>query len=176
MFYLCSIGSNLEPDHHVGQALGELLARFRRLQLSSVIQTKPVGMHSCHDFLNCLFVIESDATPQSLKTEFVAMEQAHGRDRNDPLCKVHDRPLDIDILAVREDDDFHTAEVDAYLQDLLGELYGEQAVNVQKVALTPWGLHLGQSPVYLSQESETGQGAATIHLDARPRHIGVAQQ
>jgi 7,8-dihydro-6-hydroxymethylpterin-pyrophosphokinase len=52
MFYLCSIGSNLDPHIHVSQVVGELLEHFGRLQLSSVIQTKPVGMHSRHDFLN----------------------------------------------------------------------------------------------------------------------------
>ncbi|MGE6107183.1 2-amino-4-hydroxy-6-hydroxymethyldihydropteridine diphosphokinase [Aeromonas sobria] len=176
MFYLCSIGSNLEPERHVDRALGELLARFRRLQLSSVIKTKPVGMQSRHDFLNCLFVIESESAPQSLKAEFIAMEQAHGRNRGDPLCKVHDRPLDIDILAMGDDDDFHAAEVDAYLQDLLAELYGEQPANVQKVVLSPCGVTIGQAPVYLSQGSDDGQGAATVHLDARPRHVVIAQQ
>lgn len=65
MFYLCSIGSNLDPALHVSQAVAELLARFGRLHLSSVIQTKPVGMHSRHDFLNCLFVVQSDLSPSS---------------------------------------------------------------------------------------------------------------
>ena len=79
MFYLCSIGSNLDPHQHVSQAVGELLVHFGRLQLSSVIQTKPVGMHSSHDFLNCLFVAESELAPHQLKAHFVAMELAHAR-------------------------------------------------------------------------------------------------
>jgi 2-amino-4-hydroxy-6-hydroxymethyldihydropteridine diphosphokinase len=113
MFYLCSIGSNLDPALHVSQVVAELLARFGRLHLSSVIQTKPVGMHSRHDFLNCLFVVQSDLSPVQLKAEFVTMELAHGRDRSNPLCKVADRPLDIDILACGERDDFAEAGVDA---------------------------------------------------------------
>ena len=31
MFYLCSIGSNLDPALHVSQVVAELLARFGRL-------------------------------------------------------------------------------------------------------------------------------------------------
>ena len=34
MFYLCSIGSNLDPHIHVSQVVGELLEHFGRLQLS----------------------------------------------------------------------------------------------------------------------------------------------
>ncbi|WP_339013162.1 2-amino-4-hydroxy-6-hydroxymethyldihydropteridine diphosphokinase [Aeromonas popoffii] len=135
MFYLCSIGSNLDPHQHVSQALGELLERFGRLHLSSVIQTKPVGMHSRHDFLNCLFVTESTLAPQQLKTFFIAMELAHGRDRSDPNCKVLDRPLDIDILASSPTDDFAATRVDAYLNELLAELYGQGEVHDHKVML-----------------------------------------
>lgn len=135
MFYLCSIGSNLDPHQHVSQALGELLERFGRLHLSSVIQTKPVGMHSRHDFLNCLFVTESTLAPQQLKTFFIAMELAHGRDRSDPNCKVLDRPLDIDILANSPTDDFAATRVDAYLNELLAELYGQGEVHDHKVML-----------------------------------------
>jgi len=135
MFYLCSIGSNLDPHQHVSQALGELLERFGRLHLSSVIQTKPVGMHSRHDFLNCLFVTESTLAPQQLKTFFIAMELAHGRDRSDPNCKVLDRPLDIDILASSPTDDFAAILVDAYLNELLAELYGQGEVHDHKVML-----------------------------------------
>ena len=124
MFYLCSIGSNLDPHQHVSQAVGELLVHFGRLQLSSVIQTKPVGMHSSHDFLNCLFVAESELAPHQLKAHFVAMELAHGRDRSDPRCKVLDRPLDIDILASSQSDDFSTARVDAYLDELTAAACG----------------------------------------------------
>lgn len=165
MFYLCSIGSNLDPHQHVSQAVSELLVHFGRLQLSSVIQTKPVGMHSSHDFLNCLFVAESELAPHQLKAHFVAMELAHGRDRRDPRCKVLDRPLDIDILASSQSDDFSTARVDAYLDELLAELYGRGQVHDRKVTLP---LHtrlmagkvieerqVGLAPIALQQEMAT---------------------
>lgn len=180
MFYLCSIGSNLEPAQHVGQAVAELLARFGHLRLSSVIQTKPVGMHSHHDFLNCLFIIESELSLPQLKAEFVLMELAHGRDRNNPLCKVADRPLDIDILAQGERDDFAKAGVDAYLEELLAEFYGRGQVHDRKVALrlptskvftAPL---LGQEPVELWQPLEEGKIPAppqTVHPHPGvPRH------
>ncbi|MGL5993635.1 MAG: 2-amino-4-hydroxy-6-hydroxymethyldihydropteridine diphosphokinase, partial [Aeromonas sobria] len=109
MFYLCSIGSNLDPHTHVSRVLAELLAQVGPLQLSSVIRTEPVGMQSCNHFLNCLLIVESGLDPASLKQIFVALEIAHGRDRSDPLCKVHDRPLDIDIVASSPEGDFASA-------------------------------------------------------------------
>lgn len=191
MFYLCSIGSNLDPHTHVSRVLAELLAQVGPLQLSSVIRTKPVGMHSSHDFLNCLLVVESPLDAAHLKQHFVALEVAHGRDRSDPLCKVHDRPLDIDILASSTDGDFATAEVDSYLAELLAELYGHGEVHDPKVALQvtipgPSGKlkpgkglltrQVGLGPLVLGKPSEGGQSAPAIHFDAGPRHITVPHQ
>lgn len=191
MFYLCSIGSNLDPHIHVSRALAELLAHVGPLQLSSVIRTKPVGMHSSHDFLNCLLVLESPLDAARLKQHFVALEVAHGRDRSDPLCKVHDRPLDIDILASNLSGDFATAAVDSYLTELLAELYGHGEVHDPKVALQvtllgPSGKLkpgkglltrlVGLGPLVLGPSSESGQRAPAIHLDAGPGHIAVRHQ
>ncbi|MBS4695569.1 2-amino-4-hydroxy-6-hydroxymethyldihydropteridine diphosphokinase [Aeromonas allosaccharophila] len=191
MFYLCSIGSNLDPHIHVSRALAELLAHVGPLRLSSVIRTKPVGMHSSHDFLNCLLVVESPLDAVHLKQRFVALEVAHGRDRSDPLCKVHDRPLDIDILASNTHGNFATAEVDSYLAELLAELYGHGEVHDPKVALQVTlpghsdklkpgkGVltrQVGLGPLVLGSPSEGGQRAPAIHLDAGPRHITVPHQ
>ena len=191
MFYLCSIGSNLDPHIHVSRVLAELLANVGPLRLSSVIRTKPVGMHSSHDFLNCLLVVESPLDAASLKQHFVALEVAHGRDRSDPLCKVHDRPLDIDILASNRSGDFASAEVDSYLAELLAELYGHGEVHDPKVALqvtlpAPSGKlkpgkglltrQVGLEPLVLGKPSESGQRAPAIYLDAGPRHITVPHQ
>ncbi len=191
MFYLCSIGSNLDPHIHVSRALAELLAHVGPLQLSSVIRTKPVGMHSSHDFLNCLLVVESPLDAVRLKQRFVALEVAHGRDRSDPLCKVHDRPLDIDILASNTHGDFATAEVDSYLAELLAELYGHGEVHDPKVVLqvtlpAPSGKlkpakglltrQVGLGPLVLGSPSEGSQRAPAVHLDAGPRHITVPHQ
>jgi len=132
MFYLCSIGSNLDPAQHVSQAVGQLLARFGRLRLSSVIQTKPVGMQSRHDFLNCLFVVQSELSATQLKAEFVTMELTHGRDRT-------------------------SARVDAYLGDLLTEMYRGGHIDAGKVTLSLPGSKVfakqvfGHAPVELSQ-------------------------
>ncbi len=76
-----------------------------------------------------------------------------------------DRPLDIDILASSQSDDFSTARVDAYLDELLAELYGRGQVHDRKVTLP---LHtrlmagkvieerqVGLAPIALQQEMPT---------------------
>ncbi|MGL5032024.1 MAG: 2-amino-4-hydroxy-6-hydroxymethyldihydropteridine diphosphokinase [Aeromonas sp.] len=137
MFYLCSIGSNIDPHRHVSEVLATLLVRFDTLQLSSVICTKPVGMHSCHDFLNCLLILQTPLDITALKQSFIALEMAHGRNRHDPLCKIRDRPLDIDILASHQDGDFSHIEVDAYLSELLAEWYGRRGVKIGVASEVP---------------------------------------
>lgn len=191
MFYLCSIGSNIDPHIHVSRALAELFANVGPLRLSSVIRTKPVGMHSSHDFLNCLLVVESPLDAASLKQYFIALEVAHGRDRSDPLCKVHDRQLDIDILASNTHGDFATAEVDSYLAELLAEFYGHGEVHDPKVALqvtlpalsgklkpgkSLLTRQVGLVPLELGNPSEGGQRTPAIYLDAGTRHITVPHQ
>lgn len=175
MFYLCSIGSNLNPAQHVSQAVEELLARFGQLRLSSVIQTTPVGMRSHHDFLNCLFVVQSELSVAQLKAEFVTMELAHGRDRGNPLCKVTDRPLDIDILASHERDAFAGVAVDAYLGDLLAEMYEGGRVGAHKVTLRLRTSKVfaqqafGQQPVALRQPTDERQELSAVPPDM-PAH------
>ncbi|PJG59596.1 2-amino-4-hydroxy-6-hydroxymethyldihydropteridine diphosphokinase [Aeromonas cavernicola] len=183
MFYLCSMGSNIEPHTHVSQALTELLTQFGRLHLSSVIQTTPVGMQSSHDFLNCLFIIETPLASPALKALFIAMELAHGRDRQAPDCKIRDRPLDIDILASSEEQDFSSATVDDYLNELLAELYGRTEIQSGKVSLP---LHtqltaskvieewqIGLAPLWLGMSSNDRQRPPTIDADAGPGHVVI---
>lgn len=123
MYYLCSLGSNIEPQQHLSLAIGQLSEWASSLLISSVIQTKPVAMQSRHDFLNCLLVMESTLNQSELKACFIALEIRHGRDRGHPQSKLLDRPLDIDILACRSTPDFAALAVDSYLSPLQRELF-----------------------------------------------------
>lgn len=96
--FLCSLGSNIEPELNF-QLVRPQLEQLGQLYYSEVIYTKPVDINTQHDFLNGLFVIFSALDAVQLKQRFNEIEIALGRDRSDPDCSVKDRPMDIDILA-----------------------------------------------------------------------------
>jgi 2-amino-4-hydroxy-6-hydroxymethyldihydropteridine diphosphokinase len=120
-------------------------------------------MHSRHDFLNCLFVVQSDLSPSSSRPSLSPWSWPMAGSQQ-PLCKVADRPLDIDILACGERDDFAEAGVDAYLGDLLAEMYQGGSVDSGKVTLPA-----GQQGV-----CEAAHRPAPIHLASKKRFPATA--
>ncbi|MNH24876.1 hypothetical protein D3C79_848320 [compost metagenome] len=110
------------------------------------------------------------------------MELTHGRDRSNPLCKVTDRPLDIDILASAPLDSFAAAEVDAYLGELLAELYERRSVRAHKVALRlPTSKVFaeqifGHESVELWSHGDDRQGLGSLPPAADPRPVPPRHQ
>lgn len=94
-----SLGSNVEPAHHLRAAIDALRARFGEVRISPVYRTPAVGFDGA-DFLNAAAVIDSDLEPQPLNDWLHALEDAHGRDRSGP--RFSDRTLDIDIVLFDE--------------------------------------------------------------------------
>ncbi len=90
-----SLGSNLDPVHHLRQAVDELRDRFGAIELSPVYRTRAVGFDG-KDFLNAAAIIQTDLTPVALHDWLHALEDAHLRDRSGP--RYGDRTLDIDIV------------------------------------------------------------------------------
>lgn len=90
-----SLGSNQDPERHLGRAVEELRARFGELRLSPLYRTPAVGFEG-PDFLNAAARIETDLDPVALDAWLHALEDAHGRRRDQP--RFSDRPLDIDIV------------------------------------------------------------------------------
>jgi 2-amino-4-hydroxy-6-hydroxymethyldihydropteridine diphosphokinase len=90
-----SLGSNLEPERHLAQALDELRERFGAVRASAFLRTPAVGFDG-PDFLNAAAIIETDLPIEALDAWLHALEDAHGRRRDVP--RFADRPLDIDIV------------------------------------------------------------------------------
>ena len=90
-----SLGSNVEPERHLAQAVDELRARFGALTVSSFLRTPAVGFAG-PDFLNAAAIVETDLDIVALDAWLHALEDAHGRRRDVP--RYSDRPLDIDIV------------------------------------------------------------------------------
>ncbi|MGM0480516.1 MAG: 2-amino-4-hydroxy-6-hydroxymethyldihydropteridine diphosphokinase [Pseudomonadota bacterium] len=122
MMYLCSLGSNIEPEIHFSRAKHYLAKLSEQLEFSRDIVTQPVGIQTNKPFLNALFTLETPLSEQQLKQQFNAIEETLGRDRSDPDCSIKDRPIDIDILGEVN----ANPEVPHYLNSLETELLGDQ--------------------------------------------------
>ena len=90
-----SLGSNVEPERHLAQAVDELRARFGAVTVSPLLRTPAVGFEG-PDFLNAAAIVDTDLDILELDAWLHALEDAHGRRRDVP--RFSDRPLDIDIL------------------------------------------------------------------------------
>ena len=90
-----SLGSNLEPERHLREALAALRARFPDLRVSPVYRFPAVGYQG-PDFLNAAVMLHTDLDAHALNGWLHALEDAHGRDRSGP--RYSDRTLDIDIV------------------------------------------------------------------------------
>ncbi|SDW91711.1 2-amino-4-hydroxy-6-hydroxymethyldihydropteridine diphosphokinase [Marinobacter mobilis] len=94
-----SIGSNIDREHNIAQALDALAAEFGTLDISSVYESEAVGFDG-EPFLNLVVAIRADRSVAELSRLFKAIEAANGRHLHAP--KFSPRTLDIDILTYGE--------------------------------------------------------------------------
>jgi len=93
---LISMGSNIEPERHLAEALRRLRQEVDVIGVSRVFETEPVDSSGGPWFLNAAVMIETRKTPSELKFEVLrVVEEGLGRvrdtDRNAP------RTIDLDI-------------------------------------------------------------------------------
>lgn len=94
-----SIGSNIERERHIVQALEALAVRFGALQLSSVYESESVGFDG-DPFYNLVARFETNLSVGELAQCLRDIEAANGRSRVG--AKFSSRTLDIDILTYGE--------------------------------------------------------------------------
>lgn len=90
-----SLGSNINPERHLREALDALHERFGYLRTSSVFESEAVGF-SGDNFLNMVVTLETDEDLASLSNFLKDFEERHGRQRQGP--RFSGRTIDIDIL------------------------------------------------------------------------------
>ena len=90
------LGSNIDPEANLEQAVQELKSRFKVSKRSKWTRTKPIGIQDQPDFYNGALLMETELEQQSLKKELKRIEDILGRDRN--LPKYGPRTIDLDIL------------------------------------------------------------------------------
>ena len=90
------LGSNIDPEANLEQAVLELKSRFKVSKRSQWIRSKPIGIQDQPDFYNGALLMETELELQSLKKELKRIEDILGRDRS--LPKFGPRTIDLDIL------------------------------------------------------------------------------
>lgn len=90
-----SLGSNIERQHHISQALNELRAAFGEISCSPVYESEAVGFDG-DPFYNLVVGIETEQDIGHLNDFLHRLEDQHGRIRGEE--KFSARTLDIDIL------------------------------------------------------------------------------
>ena len=90
------LGSNIDPEANLEQAVQELKSRCKVSKRSQWTRTKPIGIQDQPDFYNGALLMETELEQQSLKQELKRIEDILGRDRS--LPKFGPRTIDLDIL------------------------------------------------------------------------------
>ena len=92
-----SLGSNIEPEKNVYEALKLLSEQVRILEVSTVYLTEPLLRKSQAKFYNCVVKIQTDLEPEALKSKTLqTIEEKLGRKKTKD--KYASRTIDIDIL------------------------------------------------------------------------------
>lgn len=92
-----SLGSNIEPEVNIKLAVAMLAERTELIAVSSVWETRPVGMINQPNFLNAAAIVRTQLTASQLKQKVLRpIEQKLGRVRQ--ANKNGPRPIDIDII------------------------------------------------------------------------------
>ena len=124
------LGSNLDRESKIRQAVAMLREHFGKIELSPVYNSAAVGFDGS-DFLNLVAGIDTDLEVAAVATVFHDIEDQLGRDRT--LPKFASRPIDLDILTyddmvldipgirIPRPEILHSAFVLKPLQDLAGD-------------------------------------------------------
>lgn len=120
MYYVISIGSNIQPEQHVAAAISLLARDFGSLYLYQRVYTQAELVESTNLFINSVLVLKSTMSAAALKAELCRIEEQLGRDRSDPKRSVKDRSCDLDILISLQQwsEDWKNALTESYLQQV----------------------------------------------------------
>ena len=89
------LGSNIDPEEHLGLAVRRLRERYGEIEASAVYRSAAVGFDG-DDFLNLVVRLHSDETPTQICEEIERLHDLSGRVRS--AGKWASRPLDVDLL------------------------------------------------------------------------------
>ncbi len=117
---IIGIGSNLDPDRNIQEALRLLATGVEIIRVSALVRTKPIGIADQPDFTNGAVSIRTEMELESLTVFLKKLEDQMGRDRTQK--KYGPRNIDLDILVWNNkvvDPDYYTRD---FLRDSAAEL------------------------------------------------------
>jgi len=124
-----ALGSNIEPEYHLRQAVNRLALRCHILAVAPVYETAPVGKLDQLNFLNTAVLVETDLTAAELKMQVLQeIEKELGRvrtaDKNAPrtidmdITLFGDRVLDLEHRHIPDPDLLRYAHIALPMADL----------------------------------------------------------
>lgn len=90
-----SIGSNIEREFNIREAVRALRDHFGTLTLSSVYENQPIGFEG-ENFYNLVAAIDTDESPEAVTAILHGIEQRLGRRRGP--SRFSSRTIDLDLL------------------------------------------------------------------------------
>ncbi|MBS2097291.1 2-amino-4-hydroxy-6-hydroxymethyldihydropteridine diphosphokinase [Carboxylicivirga linearis] len=118
---ILGIGSNINPNENIHQAIILLSEVGHVDQLSEIKVTKPIGITDQPDFSNGAVLITTDLNESELTDQLKLIENKLGRDRSRP--KFGPREIDLDIVIFDDvivDEDYHSRD---FLKELVDSVW-----------------------------------------------------
>ena len=144
------LGSNVDRETRLRQAVAGLRDAFGEVQLSPVYDSAAVGFEG-YDFLNLVAGFDTEYTVEQVAAIFRDIENRLGRDRS--LPKFASRSIDLDILTYGD-----------LLLDLPGLRIPREEILENAYVLKPL-----QDLAPQARHPETGQTYAELWLQMEPR-------
>lgn len=118
---IIGIGSNIEADRNIPEMLRLLAAKVKIVQVSQLVQTKPIGIAEQADYTNGAVLVRTEMSLKKLSLYLKMLEDQMGRDRSPE--KFGPRNIDLDILIWNDtivDPDYYTRDFLRNSADELG--------------------------------------------------------
>ena len=91
-----ALGSNIDPDHYMPQAVDRLAEEWPLISKSCCIVTKPLGIMAQADFLNGVVLLDTALDQTDFKKRLKELEILIGRQKR--VEKWGPREIDLDLL------------------------------------------------------------------------------
>lgn len=117
---IIGIGSNIRAEMNIPKMLKLLATEVEIIQVSQMVQTKPIGITEQPDYTNGAVQIRTEMNLKTLSLNLKKLENQMGRDRSQ--AKFGPRNIDLDILIWNNtviDPDYYTRD---FLRNSAAEL------------------------------------------------------